>query len=108
MRPIAADRSPLLTRPGTENGYDGNKPSVTSYDAFDFNGEASASDFSPNHGKYGHNLLMLDTSVKWTKDTDYEGDNIWLPQDADGNEVAAGAGILSMGPGNGDDVFLVP
>lgn len=107
MRPIAADRSPLLERPGTQNGYENGKTTATSSDTLGFKTGASASDISPNHGKYGQSLLMVDTSIKWTKDTTYEGDNIWLPQDASGVEMAADAGILTVGPGNIDDVFLV-
>ena len=108
MRPIAADRTPLLTRPGTPSPeYDGNKTTADSYDTMHYDPSSSASDISPNHGKYGHNMLMVDFSIRWSKDTTYEGDNIWLPQDADGAEIPASTDIVSTGPGNEDDVFLV-
>ncbi|MHC4984596.1 MAG: type II secretion system protein [Planctomycetota bacterium] len=107
MRPIAADRSPLLERPGAPANYDGNKTTATSTDTLAFDSGSSADNISLNHRKYGQNLLMIDTSVKWTKDTTYEGDNIWVPQDDAGAEIGAGAGIISLGPGNIDDVFLV-
>lgn len=101
-RVIMADRTPIVQRPGTRTGYDGDKTTATSSNTFSAASGNAHEKLSPNHGKEGHNLLRLDNSVTWTKDIVIDEDNIWLPGDTTGSSA------LSSGPEDDEDVFLVP
>ncbi len=101
-RIIMADRTPIVNRPGSNSGYDGDKTTAASYNTFSAASGNAHEKVSPNHGREGHNLLRLDNSVTWTKDIVIDEDNIWLPGDTTGSSA------LSSGPVDDEDVFLVP
>ena len=101
-RIIMADRTPIVNRPGSNSGYDGDKTTAASYNTFSAASGNAHEKVSPNHGREGHNLLRLDNSVTWTKDIVIDEDNIWLPGDTTGSSA------LSSGPEDDEDVFLVP